>query len=298
MKKYRVIIAVALWAVALTLVGWMLFRGVDFAVLNPAGDVGVKQRDLLVFTVILSALVVVPVFSLLAVFAWRYRASNKAKYSPNWHHSLKLEALWWGIPILIIGVLSVITWQTSHSLDPYRPLASTKKPVEVQVVALQWKWLFIYPELGVASMNHLPVPVDVPVHFTLTADAPMSAFWIPALGSQIYTMNGMSSQLNLIANKSGNYEGYSTNINGAGYADMKFTVKATPQTQFEAWVSSARSSPDMMDEATYQELVKPGKASETSYMLMDTRLYDTIVEKYMGSHAPSERHEMHTMEGM
>lgn len=296
MKKYRVIIAVALWVIALLFGAWLLFRGVNFPVLNPAGEVGMKQRDLMVVAVVMSAVVVIPVFTMLGLFAWRYRAGNKAKYTPDWHQNNKLEALWWGIPIVIIAILSVITWQTSHSLDPYRPLVSSQKKIEVQVVALQWKWLFIYPELGVASVNELPVPVDVPIHFTLTADAPMSAFWVPSLGSQIYAMNGMSSQLNLIANRPGNYEGYTTNINGEGYAEMKFMTKATPRADFDAWVQSARQSPNMMDEMAYRELAKPGTATATAYMLMDDQLYDTIVGKYMGHRSSAHNHDMSTME--
>lgn len=295
MKKYRTLIAIALWVVALSFLGWLLVKDSYFPVLSPAGSVGESQKDLMLFTLALSLIVVVPVFTMLGIFAWKFREGGNARYSPDWSGNNKLEALWWGVPILIIGVLSVVTWQTSHSLDPYRPLASAQKPIEVQVVALQWKWLFIYPELGVASVNHLPVPVDVPVHFSLTANAPMSAFWVPALGSQIYTMNGMSSQLHLVANKIGTFDGYTTNINGEGYADMKFVVTSTDKRQFDSWVKQARSSSHMMDVATYKELSEPGVADAKSYMLMDKTLYQSIVGSYMSE---SDDHDMQSMEAM
>ena len=295
MKKYRTLIAIALWVIALSFLGWLLVRDSHFPVLSPAGVVGESQKDLMLFTVYLSLIVVVPVFTMLGLFAWKYREGANARYTPDVAGNNKVEALWWGIPILIIGLLSVVTWQTSHSLDPYRPLASENKAIEVQVVALQWKWLFIYPELGVASVNHLPVPVDVPVHFSLTANAPMSAFWVPALGSQIYAMNGMSSQLNLIANQTGKFDGYTTNINGAGYADMKFVVTATDARQFDAWVNEARGSKYMMDGTAYKQLAEPGSADPKSYMLMDKTLYQSIVGSHMSE---NDDHEMQKMEAM
>ena len=274
-----------LFVAALVVLGWFLFSGLQIDVLQPTGQVAGQQRDLFLLTIGLSLVVVVPVFTLLAVFAWKYRADNeKAKYKPEWAHNNLLEVIWWGIPIVIIIVLAVITWQTSHSLDPYKPIESKHEPVKVQVVALQWKWLFIYPDLGVATLNKLPVPRDVPVHFTLTADAPMSAFWIPSLGSQIYTMNGMSSQLNLVANKTGDYKGYNTNINGEGYAGMVFTTEVREQAEFDAWVAHARRSPEALTLEAYEELAKPKSDNRTvDYALVQPDLYQTIVDKYMKS---------------
>jgi cytochrome o ubiquinol oxidase subunit 2 len=173
------------------------------------------------------------------------------------------------------------------------------------VVALEWKWLFIYPDLGVAAVNELPVPVNTPVHFTITADAPMSAFWVPALGTQIYAMNGMSSQLNLIADHTGTFTGYNTNINGEGYAKMKFKVYAKSDKDFTSWIASARKSPNMMDEQALQKISQPGTMNETAYMLMDNNLYDKVVMKYMKGTMPdkdttstSTQHDMSNMEGM
>ncbi len=276
----------------LVVIGWWLIQSTQFDVLNPSGDIALQQRRILFFTLSLAAIVVVPVFVMLISFAWRYRAGNKkAKYRPEWDKNHWLEIIWWGVPIIIISTLAVVTWQSSHSLDPYRALESDKKPVEVQVVALQWKWLFIYPELGVATVNHLPIPEKTPIHFTLTADAPMSAFWVPSLGSQIYTMNGMKSQLHLIANHTGSFEGYNTNINGKGYSSMKFMVEAKTGAEFDKWVQSTKKQSPTLDQITYEKLAKQDVMKQSmAYGSVDTGLFDTIVNKYMSGHtmpAPS-----------
>ncbi|MFZ1360970.1 MAG: COX aromatic rich motif-containing protein [Candidatus Saccharimonadales bacterium] len=266
---------------------WFAMRHVTIDVLAPTGKIATEQLKLLYFTLALSVIVVVPVFTMLGIFAYKYREGRDADYKPEYAHNNKLEAVWWGIPIAIIAVLSVVTWQTSNSLDPYKPIVSDKPTIEVQVVALQWKWLFIYPDYEIATVNELPIPVEQPVHFTLAADAPMSAFWIPSLGSQIYSMNGMSSELNLLAHKTGNYMGYNTNINGQGYSQMKFTTKVMPQADFDTWRLTAgikaMIAGDHLDEATYNVLAKPSVLSEPqTYHLMKRDLYDTIVAKYMG----------------
>lgn len=317
MKKYRVVMGVAFVVAALALTGVLLLRGVHFDVLQPAGDIAKQQRNILVFATLLMALVAVPIFIILGIFAWKYREGNdkrkKHDYTPEWHENTKLELLWWGIPMTIIAVLAVTAWMTSHSLDPYKEIESDKKSISVQVVALQWKWLFIYPEYGVATVNQLPIPEKTPINFSLSADAPMSAFWIPSLGSQIYTMNGMSSKLSLIADHAGEFTGYSTNINGKGYADMKFTVRATSDAEFDAWVKKTQGSPNLMNEQQYERIAKPGTMDAASYSLADSKLYATIVNKYMGhgTHTMSdgtimkdsdipagEEHKHHDMEGM
>ena len=301
MKQYRVVFGVASAVVILTLLGYLLVRGVHFDVLQPMGSIAKQQRDLLVFTLVLSAVVVIPVFTLLGIFAWSYRegrTGSKKRHRPDHKDNVWLEVAWWGIPIAIITVLAVVTWVTSHSLDPYRKIESSEPAIEVQVVALQWKWLFIYPELGVATLNQLPVPVDTPIHFTLTADAPMSAFWVPTLGSQIYNMNGMSSQLNLIADHEGNFPGYTTNINGEGYSKMKFMVHARSEADFKAWVKKAQASKDMMDQTAYDKLAKPETITEErEYMLMERGLYDWIVQKYMPEHTGTNHDMQHGMNG-
>lgn len=301
MKKYRVVFGVASVSIILTLLGYLLVRDAHFDVLQPMGSIAKQQRDLLVFVLILAAVVVIPVFTLLGIFAWKYREGRKdakKRHEPEMRDNAWLEVVWWGIPILIICVLAVVTWQTSHSLDPYRKIESNKQAIKVQVVAMQWKWLFIYPELGVATLNQLPVPVGTPVHFTLTADAPMSAFWVPTLGSQIYNMNGMSSQLNLIADHTGDFPGYTTNINGEGYARMKFMVHARSDADFKAWVKKAQGSKDMMDQAAYDKLAKPETITEErEYMLMDRGLYDWVVQKYMPEHTGTSHDMQHEMNG-
>lgn len=291
--RYKILISICVGIIVVGIAGFLLSKG-DMSVLNTQGLIANKQRDLILFTVILSLVVVVPVFALLAVIAWRFRASNtKAKYRPEWDHSHALEFIWWGLPFFIIVILSVVIWTSSHALDPYKPLESDKKPVIVQVVALQWKWLFIYPELGVASVNEVNFPIDTPVNFKITADAPMNSFWIPSLGGQVYAMSGMSTKLHLMAENVGDYKGVSANISGKGFAGMKFVAHAQTDKGFDAWLRSAKQSDKKLSEATYEELVKPTEnVPVATYVLAEPDLYDTIVNKYMG-HSAQE----HSMEG-
>ncbi|QQS18243.1 ubiquinol oxidase subunit II [Candidatus Saccharibacteria bacterium] len=202
----------------------------SFPLLQTRGEIANRQRDLLVFATALALLVLVPVYFMIFTFAWRYRAGHKQDYKPEWDTHKGYEALWWGIPIAIISVLAVVTWVTSHSLDPFKPLASSQKPLQVQVVALQWKWLFIYPEQGVASVNEVAFPASRPVEFTMTSDAPMNSFWIPQLAGQIYVMSGMSTKLHVVADVPGVYQGMSSNISGKGFADMKFKGAGNDRT--------------------------------------------------------------------
>lgn len=275
---------VSLVVVILFVLFWWLVDGKHIPVLMPSGEIATKQHQLIIFTVVLSAMIVIPVFIMLIAFAYHYREGNeKAEYKPEWADNTILEIIWWGIPILIIILLSVVTYLTSHSLDPYKPIESDKTAVEVQVVALQWKWLFLYPEHNVATVNQLTIPADRPVHFSLSADAPMSAFWIPELGGQIYSMNGMNSQLNLIANKQGTYKGYNTNINGEGYADMTFDVKAVSDDEFTSWTKKHSQSGHVLNDSHLRELSKPSTVSSPMYMrLDDSELYDSVIMKYMG----------------
>lgn len=297
-KRIIVVSAVSVAVLLLSIAGWLLVRGAYIPVLNPSGEVAQQQYLLIVFTVMLSLLVVVPVFTMLAVFAYKYRSSNNsAKYAPNWDSNVKLEAVWWGIPILIIAVLSVVTYITSHSLDPYRPIESSKKPVEVKVLAVQWKWIFFYPEQRVATVDKLVLPAGRPVHFSLSADAPMSSFWIPALGSQIYNMNGMTSQLNLIANETGTYRGYSTNINGKGYASMTFDTMVVEQHEFDNWHLQLARQGSVMNMDTYNTLAEPSVLDGTrEYSMPNDEVYDAVVAKYM-SHGGHGGHMMHDHSG-
>lgn len=291
-KPWHVPIIISVIIVLLFGLGYWLLAGQHVAVLMPSGEIGSQQRNLIIFTVLLALVVVGPVFVMLGLFAWKFREGNTtATHHPEWGDNKWLEVIWWGIPILIIVVLAIVTYRTSHSLDPYRAIESDKTPLKIQVVALQWKWLFIYPEEKIATINDLTIPVDRPVHFTLSADAPMSAFWIPDLGSQIYSMNAMSSQLNLIANHEGTFTGYNTNINGDGYAAMKFQTHAVKDGDYDAWVKRAQVSPDMLTYDVFRQLAEPNIADKPRYyMLHEDDLYDRIVHAKMG-HDSTTQHQ-------
>jgi cytochrome o ubiquinol oxidase subunit 2 len=272
--------------VIIGLTAWYLHDR-NVAVLHPAGEIGQKEKQLIDLTVGLSVIVVVPVFALTIFIAWRYRETNprSKKYEPEWDHSRKLESIWWGVPGAIILLLSVVTWVTSHSLDPYRPLDSTKKPLNVQVVAMDWKWLFVYPDLHVASVNMLHLPVATPINLQVTSDTVMNSFWIPSLGGQIYAMPGMATQLHLLANKSGEFYGSPANISGRGFSRMTFTARATSQTEFNSWVAKAQQSNNNLDMAAYNQLAQPSMSHVVqSYSPVQDDLFNSLVMKYM-SHA-------------
>lgn len=301
MGKYRFIIGLSVVAL-LVGVFWWLLSGAQIDVLSPKGVISDQQKTLFIFTIVLSAVVVVPVFVMLGLFAYKYRDSNpKHKgYDPEWKENSTLEAIWWGIPIAIIGVLAVVTWQTSHSLDPYKKIEADHPSIPVQVVAMQWKWLFIYPDEGIATLNYVMMPKDVPVSFHLTADAPMSAFWIPALGSQIYNMNGMSSELNLMATENGTYRGYTSNINGRGYADMTFEANVVDHDEYHKWTDSTMKDADLpvLDRALLEKLSQPSVQQTTlTYRVDDPELYESVLRIYM----PNMMHQSgahDTMESM
>lgn len=287
MKRWRsalaLIIPILFAIVVLGLTAWYL-HDKNVAVLQPAGQVADKSRNLMRLWAILSIFVLVPVFTLAIFIAWRYRETNPRpkKYQPDWDRSRKLEGLWWGGPSVLILIMSVVTWVSSHTMDPYRPLVSTKKPLTVQVVALDWKWLFIYPEQHVASVNMLHIPVNTPVSFQITSDTVMNSFWIPTLGSQIYAMPGMSTRLHLIANKTGDFYGTPANISGKGFSGMIFTARSSSQASFDAWVASAQHANDNLDSANYAALAKPSiNNAVKDYSPVQDDLYTSLVEKYM-----------------
>lgn len=282
--KIRGLFLLILIAGAITL-AVLLLRGYEFPLVQPAGPVGAQQRNLLLLAVVLSLIVIIPVFVMAFAFAWKYREGNKkAKYKPNWDHHLGAELTWWGIPCAIIAVLIVVTWQSSHALDPYRPLDSKVKPVTVQVVALDWKWLFIYPEYDIATVNLVQFPEKTPINFEITADAPMNSFWIPSLGGQIYAMAGMVTKLHLMADKPGSYNGVSANISGEGFAGMRFEAKASTRSDFDNWVRSVKQSKHQLTMDTYNELAKPTKNHPvTLYSSEEDGLYDKVVMKFMHS---------------
>lgn len=256
-------------------------------VLSPSGDIAARQADLLVQSTLLMLIIIIPVMALTVFFAWRYRASNrKASYAPDWDHSTKLELVIWAIPLLIIVSLGALTWVGTHLLDPYRPLdrisaetpVGNRQPLQVQVVAMDWKWLFIYPEQGVAAVNDLAVPVDRPVEFTLTSTSVMNAFYIPAMAGMIYAMPGMETTLHGVFNEAGEYQGLASHYSGHGFSGMRFKAHALDAAGFDAWVAQARASGQTLDRARYLELEKPSEnVPPMAFAPVDPQLFSRVV---------------------
>ena len=266
-----------------------LLSGCNMIVLDPKGQVGLAQRDLLYICVGLMLLVVIPVIIATLVFAWKYREANtRAEYLPDWAHSNKIEVFVWGVPIAIILVLATLTWYSSHSLDPYKPLVSDKKPIRVQVVSMDWKWLFIYPEEGIASINELAFPVNTPVSFEITSDTVMNAFFIPQLGSMIYAMSGMRTELNLDAHEIGDYHGLSANYSGNGFSKMSFTAKAVNDNDYQAWLAKAKAAPLQLTDEQYSNLSllrNLKKADVTYFSSVTPNLFTRVQHKYASPNA-------------
>lgn len=283
MKRTWTVFLFALLAIAGFILTLILLTRPEVVVLNPKGMVGMKERDLILTAVWLMLIVVVPVFVFLPLFAWRYRADRgQGQYAPNWAHSHLAEALWWGVPCIIIAVLALFAYRSSHELDPFRPIDSDKKPLKIQVVALQWKWLFLYPEYGIASVNFVQFPAGTPLAFEITADAPMNSFWIPQLGGQVYAMPAMRSKLHLIADEEGTFRGSSANLSGKGFSGMTFTAQASSQEEFNRWVMSVQDTADFLDQQSYQQLVAPSEYQPVAlYRLLQEDLFDQILMKYM-----------------
>ncbi|MGN6551460.1 MAG: ubiquinol oxidase subunit II [Pararhizobium sp.] len=272
----------------------LLLSGCNMVVMNPAGDIALQQRNLIVISALLMFLIIIPVMCLIAFFAYKYRQSNlDAVYDPEWHHSTRLEVVIWSAPLAIIIALGAITWVTTHTLDPYRPLArvsSSKalpdnvKPLSVEVVALDWKWLFIYPEQGIATINELAAPVDRPISFKITASDVMNSFFIPALAGQIYAMPGMETPLHAAINKPGVYDGFSANYSGAGFSEMRFKFHGLSDADFDAWVAKVKASGKKLDTATYEKLAKPSRDVPVSYYSgIAPNLYQGIVNMCVGT---------------
>ena len=257
--------------------------------MNPKGSIGAQEKELILIALGLMLLVVIPVMVLTVVFAWHYRETNtKATYAPKWAHSTSIEVVVWSIPCVIVAFLAVLIWETTHSLDPYRPLQSDVEPVNVEVVALDWKWLFIYPDYGVATVNRLAIPVGTPINFRLTSSSMMNSFFIPQLGSQIYAMAGMQTQLHLVADEAGTYAGRSSAFSGQGFSDMHFDTVAMPREQFDSWLRQARAAPLTLDQATYRSLEQPSvKTPATTYASVAPGLFDSIVDRFMAGRMPA-----------
>jgi len=273
-----------------------LFAGCNTILLHPAGAVASEQGHLIVVATLLMLLVIIPVIALTVLFAWRYRKSNtRATYTPDWDHSTQLELVIWAAPLLIIIALGAVTWISTHTLDPYRPLhrgtvgskisgdvksLTDVKPITVEVVALDWKWLFIYPDQGIAVVNDLAAPVDVPITFKITASSVMNSFFIPALAGQIYAMPGMQTELHAVINRSGDFDGFSANYSGAGFSDMRFKFHGLSAAGFDSWVQSAKASGQSLDREGYLQLEQPSQRDPVRrYASVAPDLFDSIVER-------------------
>lgn len=253
-------------------------------VVHPKGIIAQSELELIITNIALMLLIIIPTYIFLFTIVWKYCIKNEhAKYDPNHTYGPVGELIMWGLPSIIVAALAIVTWNATHKLDPYKPIESDVKPLTIQVVALDWKWLFIYPELGIATLNSLYIPVQTPIHFRLTADgSPMNSFWIPQLCGQIYSMTGMSSQLYLMADGPGEYVGRAVEINGKGYADMSFSVKSISSNDFEDWIAEVKKSSLYLTKDTYDDLVKPSVNKSISlFSEVENDLYHKIIHKYM-----------------
>lgn len=296
----------------------LLLSGCDAVLISPAGDVARQQRDLIIISVVLMLIIIIPVIVMTFVFAWKYRESNKAahhEYDPEWNHSTVLELLIWSAPLLIIIALGAVTWTSTHKLDPYRPLervdhvravAPETKPLVVEVVALDWKWLFFYPEQGIATVNEMAAPMDRPIEFHITASTVMNAFFVPSMAGMIYAMPGMETKLRGVMNKTGNFEGISANYSGAGFSDMRFTLHSVSDADFDAWVAKVKADGGHLDRADYLKLEKPSEKEPVRYYgTVDAGLYNAILNQCvtagqmcMSDMMKHEQHDDHGMAGM
>jgi len=275
---------------SLLLLSAMLLAGCNTVLMNPSGDIANQQGRLIVVSTVLMLIIIIPVIALTIFFAWRYRQSNKeATYSPDWDHSTQLELAIWAAPLLIIIALGAITWISTHTLDPYQPLRrldaqraipAEAKPLVVEVVALDWKWLFIYPEQGIATVNELAAPVDRPISFKITASSVMNSFFIPALAGQIYAMPGMETKLHAVINKPGEFEGFSANYSGAGFSGMRFKFHGLSNGDFDQWVQKVKAGKDgeLTRELYQKKLEVPSEREPVRhYASVDPALYDAIL---------------------
>lgn len=256
--------------------------------MQPSGDVAVQQRNLVAASTGLMLLIIVPVIALTIYFAWHYRASNeKAEYDEDWAHSTQLEVVIWTAPLLIIIALGALTWISTHTLDPFRPLAriapkqpvpADVKPLQVQAIALDWKWLFLYPEEGIATVNELAAPVDRPIAFKLTSTSVMNSFYVPALAGMIYAMPGMQTQLHAVINKEGVYDGLASHYSGTGFSQMTFKFHGMKKDGFDAWVAKAKAEGSELSREAYLDLEKPSeRVAPRFYKSVADGLYQQIL---------------------
>ncbi len=276
---------VAVLGIVCAAIAIVLILREEFAlILHPKGLIAEKQLKVIHIQILMMLTVIVPTFILIYFIAWKYRASNKkSEHAPNQTQKPIGEVLLWVIPSIVIVVMAFILWDTTHELDPYKPIKNGKEPLTIQVVALDWKWLFIYPEQKIASVNYLQLPVKRPIEFRLAADgSPMNSFWIPQLSGQIYCMTGMVTTLNILANEEGEFSGRAAEINGKGYAGMTFKAIGSSDPDFESWVKKVQESPLHLTEEAYNQLLIPSEEHPvTLYSDVEENLFKKIVMKYM-----------------
>ena len=267
------------------LLGCMMLASCREGVLDPHGPVGQAERVILGDATAIMLAVVIPVIILSLVFAWWFRAGNRrATYRPEWEYAGRIELIIWAIPALVILFLGGIAWIGSHDLDPRKPLDSATPPLEVEVVSLDWRWLFIYPREHIATVNYLVLPTGVPIHLRLTSTSVMNSFFIPQLGSQIYTMPGMTTQLNLQADKPGIYTGLSAQFSGPGFSDMRFTLRAESGEGFAGWVAQVRAGSGVLNEPILAQLVRPTRAGgELSYGSVPADPFEVVAHGHMAT---------------
>lgn len=261
----------------------ILHFGQNIVMLFPKGSIAVEQRNLLLIIQLLMLLVIIPVYVLTFIFSWKYSVYHpKEKYDPDLVDNTFAEIIWWVLPLIMVAIVSFFTIVKTYELDPFKPIESDKKPITIQVVALQWKWLFIYPEENIASVNFVQFPEKTPVHFEITSDAPMNSFWIPSLGGQIYAMPKMKTELHLIADVAGDFRGSSANISGVGFSGMHFITRASSDEDYRKWVQSAKRSSKTLDLNEYNKLAAPSSDHPVElYQLKDLSLFNQILMKYM-----------------
>ena len=285
-KKSVAIRLIPIGFAGLILLVTVLLQGNDVRLLNPAGRIASEQRHLLIVSTLVLLVIAIPTLTLFYFTAWKYRdTSRKAPYNPNINQSKKLIFTIWAAPFAIMIILASIMWPATHRLAPQKHIDNGVKPLTVQVIAMRWKWLFIYPEQNIATVNYVQIPVDTPVRFEITADeTPMSSFWIPHLGGQLYAMTGHTNLLNLIAEEKGDFEGSTAEINGAGFAGMKFIARASTLEDFNTWVGETKSSSLILDDMEYKKLLVPSENNQMAvYSEANPDIYNAMLIKYMGS---------------
>ncbi len=284
-SKYKLVILVLLFLDVIT-VGTLLLHGTNFLLFDSKGIVALKERSLLITAAVIGLSIILPVIALTLFVAYKFREGNhNAKYDPDSRHSRILEISWWVLPTAVILILGSVMWKDTHILDPTKPIDGSGKQITIQVIALQWKWLFIYPQENIATVNFVEFPQSTPINFVLTADAPMNSFWIPQLGGQMYAMAGMGTQVHLRADTIGDFAGSTAEMSGQGFTGMRFIAHSASKMDFDSWVKSVKQSQNNLDLSEYNKLSKPTENNPVKvYSSVEKDLYKTVIMKFMMPH--------------